>query len=65
MIYIPECKQQLRKELRNNTQRYEILYTLNMGCSFITLREPCNNLGHRYDIAWLHATNHLYHDFPS
>ena len=30
-------------ELCNISQRYEILYTLNLGCSFITLREPCNN----------------------
>ena len=29
MVYIPECKQQLR--------------TLNLGCSFITPRESCNN----------------------
>ena len=58
MVYIPECKQQLR------TYRYEIVHTLNMDCSFITLREPCNNQRPRCDIAWLHITNHLYHGFP-
>ena len=31
------------EELWNNTHRYEILHTLNLGCSFITLGEPCNN----------------------
>jgi hypothetical protein len=34
--FVPECKQQLR----NNTRRYEILHTLNLGCNCITLREP-------------------------
>jgi hypothetical protein len=29
------------------------------------LREPCNNQRPRWDIAWLHVTNHLYHGFPS
>ena len=37
------------------TCRYEILHTLNLGCSFITLREPCNKQRPRYDIAWLHV----------
>jgi hypothetical protein len=46
MIYIPECKQQLRKELRNNTQRYEILHTLNQGCNFITLSEPYSQIAY-------------------
>jgi hypothetical protein len=46
MIYIPECKQQLRKELRNNTQRYEILHTLNQGCRCITLREPYSQIAY-------------------
>jgi len=34
------------KELWNNTRRYEILHTLNLDCSFITLRERAviNNL---------------------
>ena len=64
MVYIPECKQQLWRDRGKNTQRYEILHTLNMGSSFVTLRQPCNNLGPRCDIAWLHVTNHLYHDFP-
>ena len=44
---------------------YEILHTLNLDCSFITLREPCNNQRPRCDIAWLHVTNHLYHGFLS
>ena len=48
------------KELWNNTHRYEILHTLNLGCSFITLRELCNNQRHRCDIAWLRVTNHLH-----
>jgi hypothetical protein len=30
--------------------RYEILHTLILGCSFITLREPCNNQRPRCDI---------------
>ena len=63
MVYIPECKQQLRT--MNNTCRYEILHTLNLGCTFITLREPCNNQRLRCDIAWLHVTNHIYHGFLS
>ena len=36
-----------------------------MGCSFITLREPCNNQRPACDIAWLHVTGHLYHCFLS
>ena len=44
MVYIPESK----------THRYEILHTLNLGCSFITLREQCNNQRSRCDIACLH-----------
>ena len=35
-------------ELRNNTRRYEILHTLSLGCSSITLRESCNNQLPRY-----------------
>ena len=30
-------------ELWNNTCRCVILHTLNLGCSFITIREPCSN----------------------
>jgi hypothetical protein len=37
-----------------------LLHTLNMGCSFNTLREPCNNQRPRCDIVWLHVINHLY-----
>ena len=33
--------------------------------SCITLQEQCNNQRPRYDIAWLHVTNHLYHGFPT
>jgi hypothetical protein len=44
----------------NNTHRYEIWHTLNLDCSFITLREPCNNQP-RFHIAWLHVTNLLCH----
>ena len=47
MVY--ECEQQLRTI--NNTRRYEIGHTLNIGCSFVTLREPCNNQRPRCDIA--------------
>ena len=47
------------------TRRYEILYTLNMCCSLLTLREPCINQRPRCDIAWVQATNHLYHVFPN
>jgi hypothetical protein len=35
--------------------------TEHSGCSFIILREPCNNQQPKCDTAWLHATNH----FPS
>jgi hypothetical protein len=49
-------------ELWNNTRRYEILHTSNLGCSFNSLRESCNNQ-QMYDIAWLHVTNHLYHGY--
>ena len=37
------------------------MYALNLGISFITLREPCNNQRPRCDIAWLHVINYLYH----
>jgi hypothetical protein len=37
--------------------------SLNRGCSFITLREPCNNQRPRCDISWLYVTHHLYHGF--
>ena len=40
-------------------------FSLNLGCSRITLRELCNNQRPRCDIGWLHVTNHLYHGFPS
>ena len=53
------------QELLNNTCRYEISHTLNLGCSFITLRESCNNQRPRCDIAWLLVTNQLYDGFPS
>jgi len=43
--------------------RYEILHTLILGCSFITLREPCNTQRPRCDIAWFQVTNNLYHTF--
>ena len=33
-----------------------MLHTLNMGCSFITLRQQCNNQRPRCDNAWLHVT---------
>ena len=52
------------QELWNNTRRYEILHSLNLGCSFITLREPCNNQRSICAIAWLYVTNHLHHGFP-
>jgi hypothetical protein len=31
--------------------------TIYFSCSFITLREPCNNQQPGCDIAWLHVTN--------
>ena len=40
------------------------MHTLNLGCSFITLRKSCNNQRPRCNIAWLHVTNYLYHGFP-
>ena len=58
MVYIPKYKQQLRTN--KNTYRYDILHTLNLDCSFITLRESCNNQRPRCDIEWPNATNHLY-----
>ena len=63
MVYIPECKKQLRtmkyyKQIRDIAQ-------LNLGCCFIILREPCNNQRVRCDIAWFHVTNHLYHGFSN
>ena len=63
MLYIQECKQQLRT-MKKNTRRYKILHTLNLDCSFITLRESYNDQQLRCYIAWLHATNHLHHGFP-
>ena len=59
--FIPEYKQQLRTI--KIIYRYKILHTLFLACSFITLREPCNNQRPRCDIARLHVTNHLYHGF--
>jgi hypothetical protein len=44
------------KSKKCNTRRYEILHTLNMGCSVIT---PSNNKRPRCDIAWPHITNQL------
>jgi len=41
------------------------LHTLNLSCSIINVREPCNNQRPRCDIVCLHVTNHLYHGFPS
>ena len=50
-------------ELWNNESRYEILHVhLKSGMLFYYSQwEPCNNQRPRCDIAWLHATNHLYH----
>ena len=63
MVYIPECKQELRTTCMNKyTQIRDIAY---LGGSFITVGEPCNNQHPRCDIAWLHVINHLYHGFPS
>jgi hypothetical protein len=47
------------------SKRSNVLRRLNLGCSFISLIEPCNNQRPRCDIAWLHVTYHLYHGFPS
>ena len=38
MVYIPECKQQLRT-VTYNTHRYEILHTLNLGCTVLLFSE--------------------------
>ena len=38
---------------------YNWMHTLNLGCSFITLREPCINQRPICDIGWLHVTNHF------
>ena len=49
----------------DNTRKCETLHTLSLGCNFITLKEPYNNQRPKFDIAWLHVTNHLYNGFPS
>ena len=41
-------------------KNYEILHTLNLDCSYITLREPCNNQRPRCDIAWLKMLRIIY-----
>jgi hypothetical protein len=38
VVYIPEWR-----TIWNNTCSYEILNNLNLSCSFITLRDPCDN----------------------
>ena len=40
--------------------RYEILHNLNLGFSFITLRESHNNQRPRFDIAWPHLLQIIY-----
>jgi hypothetical protein len=42
--------------------RVNYIHVKNKG--FIIIREPCINQRPRWDIAWLHVTNHLYHSFP-
>jgi len=37
-------------EIIHAVTRYPLLYTLKLGCSNITLREPCNNQLPRCDI---------------
>ena len=46
MVYIPECKLQLR--------------TLNLGCSFITHREQCNNQRPRCDMYFKYHRMHIH-----
>ena len=53
-IYQNVINQQLRTMKKYTQIKYEILYTLNLGCSFTTLREPCNNQRSRCDIAFLY-----------
>jgi hypothetical protein len=62
IVYIPECKQQL-KTIKQSTQIQDIAHFKYLGCSFITLREPCNKQRPKCDIAWFRVTNHLYHGF--
>ena len=38
------------------------MHTLNLGCSFITLRDTYNNQRPRCKIAWLHYANHFTFD---
>jgi len=64
MVYIPECKQQL-KNYEIIHQKYGIFHALNLGFGSIILRQPCNSQRPRCDIAWLYVTNHLYHGFTS
>ena len=63
IVYIPECKQQLRT-MKLYTLIRDIAH-LNLGCSFISFIEPCNIQRPICDIAWIHVTNHIYHDFSS
>ena len=58
--------------MQATAKNYEIIHAdaryctlLDLGYSFITLREPCNNQRPRCDIAQLHVTNHFYHGFQS
>ena len=52
MVYIPECKQQLIK-----TEIIRDIAPLNLGCSFIALRELCNNQRPRCGNAWIRLFN--------
>jgi len=48
IVYLPECKQQLR-----TMKKYAQIYTINLGCRCITPREPCNYQRPRCDIEFV------------
>ena len=65
LVYIQECKQQLRTMKYYTNTRYCTPKIRVVVLMVLLLSVPCNNQRPRCDIAWLHVTNHLYHGFPS
>lgn len=57
MVYIPECIQQLRTT-KYYTQIRDSSH-INLGCSFNTLKEPCNDQRPKCDSTWFHDANDL------
>ena len=50
MVYIPECKQQLRNYEIIHVDTCTRSHTLNLGCSVINLREPRNIIINNLDV---------------